>query len=189
MDTLHLKLNGTQPLLMHSDTGANPLHPLTKAHKELTTKRKKTDEDHEGIAKSEWLMSLYYNKEFGIYVPGINVESCLVAGAKLSKLGTAVKRGVSIVETYCPLIYTGPKDPEGLWKAGFYDARSVKVQQARLMRYRPMFETWAIEVQVAYDSEVINTSEVLKSMTDAGAFIGLGDFRPRFGRFEVEVLK
>ena len=189
MNVLKLKLIGTQPLLMHADTGANPLHPLTKAHKELTSKRKKTDDDHEGIAKSEWLMSLYYSKNFGVYLPGINVESCITAGAKLSKLGTAVKRGVSVIETYCPLEYSGPRDPEALWKAGFYDARSVKVQQARLMRYRPMFDNWAIEVQVAFDAEVINESDLLKAVTDAGNFVGLGDFRPRFGRFTVEVLK
>ena len=189
MNVLKLKLVGTRPLLLHSDIGTNALHPLTKAHKELTTKKKKTDEDLENIAKSEWLMALYYSKEFGVYLPGVNVESCIVAGAKLSRLGTTVKRGVEVVETYCPLEYKGPRDPEGLWKAAFYDARSVKLPSGRVIRYRPMFDTWSLEVQVAFDAEVISESELLKSINDAGSLVGLGDFRPRFGRFTVEVLK
>ena len=53
METLNVRITGTSPLMMHSDKFANPLLPETKAHKALTAKRKKTDEDHEAIAKSE----------------------------------------------------------------------------------------------------------------------------------------
>lgn len=187
LSVLKVRLTGTRPILMHSDKFADPLNPLTKAHKALTSKRKKTDEDHLDIAKSEWLGGLYIDDK-GPYIPGINVESSLVAGAKLSKLGTQIKRSVEIMDEKCYLSYDGPKDPEGLWNAGFYDCRSVKVQSARLMRYRPMFRAWSITCEVAYDAQSINKDQIVKCLEDAGSFCGIGDFRPKFGRFSVEVI-
>lgn len=187
MQIIKLKIVGTRPLLMHSDKFADPLNPLTKAHKQLTGKRKKTDEDHEAIAKSEWLGGLYID-EIGPYIPGINIESSLVAGGKLSKLGTQLKRSVEIMDEKCYLDYAGPKEPEALWNAGFYDSRSVKVQSARLMRYRPLFRQWSCDVSVMFDAESINRDQVIQCLKDAGIYCGIGDFRPKFGRFSVEVL-
>lgn len=186
-ETMKLQMTGTRPLLMHSDKFADPLNPLTKAHKALTSKRKKTDEDHEAIAKSEWLGGLYIDST-GPYLPGVNVESALIAGAKLSKLGMQIKRSVEIMDEKCHIEYDGPKGAEALWNAAFYDARSVKVQTARLMRYRPLFRKWACVVEIAFDAETINRDQVVKCMEDAGQYCGVGDYRPKFGRFTVEVL-
>ncbi|TVR58955.1 MAG: hypothetical protein EA420_16425 [Candidatus Competibacteraceae bacterium] len=177
-------ITGTRPLLMHSDKFADPLNPLTKEHKVLTGKRKKTDEDHEAIAKSEWLGGLYIDSK-GPYLPGINVESALVGGGKLSKLGTQLKRSVEVMDDRCYLQYDGPKDAEGLWNAGYYDSRSVKVQSARLMRYRPIFRTWACKIRIAFDPDSINREQVLRCLEDAGQYVGVGDYRPKFGRFTV----
>ena len=189
MDIIKLKLTGTRPLLMHSDRFSNPLDPLTKAHKELTSKRKKTDEDHADIAKSEWLGGLYHDDEVGPYLPGVNIEAAMIAGGKLSKLGTQLKRSAEVMDERCPVEYSGPRDPETLWEAGWYDARSVKVQQARLMRYRPMFKKWAVTCEVMYDPQTINKEQVVSCMRDAGLFCGVGDYRPKFGRFDVEEVR
>ena len=189
MNIIKLKLTGTRPLLMHADIFADPLNPLTKAHKSLTGKRKKTDEDHELIARSEWRGGLYYDDEIGPYMPGINIESSLVAGGKLSKLGTQMKRSIEIVDERCRLEYEGPRTVEGLWDKGFYDARSVKVSSARIMRYRPMFKKWHLLCSVAFDKESIDHGQIVKSFNDAGMYCGLGDYRPKFGRFAVEVIK
>ena len=189
MEIIKLKITGTRALIMHADTFANPLSKLTKAHKELTSKRKKTDEDHEAIARSEWEGGMYFDKELGPYLPGINIEAALIAGGKLSKLGTQLKRSVEVMEEMCPLQYDGPRDMNGLWDAGFYDARSVKVQTARLMRYRPKFTKWSAECTVMFDPETINREQVVKCLEDGGAYCGVGDFRPKYGRFSVEVIK
>ena len=44
---LKFNITGATSLLMHSDTFENPLDPLTKKHKKLTDKLKKTNDDHE----------------------------------------------------------------------------------------------------------------------------------------------
>ena len=188
MQTIKFRVTGTKPLLMHSDKFADPLNPMTKAHKELTSKRKKVDDDHEAIAKSEWLGGMYYDEGMGPYLPGVMLDAVIVSGAKLSKLGTHVKRSVEVMDFKVPLIYKGPRTREGLWDARFYDARSVKVQTARLMRYRPMFMEWAAEFDVVFDEEVINREQVIKCLVDGGLYSGIGDYRPKFGRFNVGVL-
>ncbi|RUR38558.1 hypothetical protein [Vreelandella populi] len=188
MNTISIRIIGARPLLMHSDVFADPLNPLTKAHKALTGKRKKTDDDHEAIAKSEWRGGLYFDEELGPYLPGVNIEAAMVAGGKLSKLGTQLKRSVEVMDERCRLEYEGPRTVKGLWDARFYDARSVKVQSARLMRYRPLFRKWSITCTIAYDPESIDRSQVVKCLEDGGQFCGVGDYRPKFGRFSVEVL-
>lgn len=187
-DTLKLRLNGLSPLLMHNGQLADPLNPFTKQLKAVTGKRKKTDEDHEEIARIEWHASLYTDDDGRLAMPGENIEACLIDGAKKSKLGKQSKSSVFIDGT--PVVeYGGRKKAADLWgDAQYRDIRGVKVGMARTMRCRPIFRQWSIDVDVKYNPDLIDRSDVLKSMCDAGQQCGLGDFRPKFGRFEVEVL-
>jgi len=192
MISIILQLKGLSPLLMHSDRYANPLDPMTKEHKRLTSKRKKTDDDHAEIAESEWRGGLYFDPKLGPYLPSINVRSCLVEGAKLNKLGAAMQRGTVILEDKMRLEYPGPRTIEGLWNDNrFRDARSVVVSRSRLMRYRPIFTDWSATFEINFDPQIIEANQIIQSAENAGKFIGLGDFRPNkggsFGRFEVEV--
>ena len=188
MKQLLITITGKSPLLMHSDRFANPLDPLTKAHKELTSKRKKTDEDQIAIAKSEFIGGCYWNKASGFYIPGQNLDSCLIAAAKLQKLGVKFKQGVQVLEDDLKLTGSLPDSPEAMWADNEYiDARGVKVGQAKIIRYRPIFRKWQIEANVIFNPDVVSVSEVRKAIEDAGALIGLGDYRPRFGRFTVDI--
>lgn len=187
MEMLKLKLTGTSPLMMHSDRLANPLLPETKAHKELTSKRKKTDDDHLAIARSEFISGAYWTERDGIFVPGQNFDATFLAGAKLQKLGTAWKRGALVVTDKAKLLYDGPKTPAALWSdTRFVDCRGVKVGPAKIMRYRPVFLEWATEIDIAFNPDVLNAGEVRKAIEDAGALIGVCEYRPRFGRFSVQ---
>lgn len=188
METVKLKVTGTRPLLMHADIFADPLNPLTKGHKALTSKRKKTDDDFEAIAKSEWRGGMYFDEDLGPYIPGVMLQAAMVSGGKLSKLGAQLKRSVEVVDEMCRLEYEGPRKVEALWNKGFYDARSVKVTTSRIMRYRPIFKNWAVECTIAFDQESIDRRDVLKCMSDAGQYCGIGDYRPKFGRFSVDVV-
>jgi hypothetical protein len=188
MKQLQVIITGKSPLLMHSDRFANPLDPLTKAHKELTSKRKKTDEDQIAIAKSEFIGGCYWNAQSGFYIPGQNLDSCLIAAAKLQKLGVKFKQGVQVLEDDLKLVGKLPATPETMWENPEYvDARGVKVGQAKIIRYRPIFRQWQLEANVMFNPDVVSMSEVKKAIEDAGALIGLGDYRPRFGRFNVEI--
>lgn len=186
MEQLTIRVTGTHALLMHADTLANPLSAITKAHKELTSKRKKTDDDHEEIARSEFLAGAYWDKDVGFHIPGQNFDATFLAGAKLSKLGTHWKRGALVLEDRVKLKHEGPATPEELWHAKqFVDCRGVKVGAAKIMRYRPMFHRWSADLTVVINTEVLDINEAKKAISDAGALIGVCEYRPRFGRFEV----
>lgn len=186
MNIIKLKMKATCPMLMHGDRFANPLDPATKAHKELTSKRKKTDEDYEAIAKSEFLGSLYIDQD-GPFIPSMNLDAAFVESAKMQKLGRHAKRGLMVLEDKVHLHYDGPRVAEKLAAdPRFIDMRGVRVSMAKLMRCRPRFNDWTAECSVAFDPEQINDNEVRQIIENAGRLVGVGDFRPRFGRFSVQ---
>jgi len=186
MEQLKIRVTGTTPLMMHSDRLANPLLPETKAHKELTAKRKKTDDDHLAIARSEFVAGAYWTEKDGFYVPGQNFDATFLAGARLQKLGTHWKRGALVIEDKVKVLHDGPRTPAALWEdPAHVDCRGVKVGTAKVMRYRPIFLDWASELTVAINTDVLNIAEAKKAIVDAGSLIGVCEYRPRFGRFEV----
>lgn len=187
MEQINIKINGTSPLMMHSDRLANPLLADTKMHKSLTSKRKKTDDDHLAIARSEFVSSCYWTKDDSFFIPGPNLDATFLAGAKLQKLGTHWKRGALVLENRVKLIHPGPKTPDLLWESPEnVDCRGVKVGTAKIMRYRPIFLKWSAELTVSLNADVLNVEEAKKAIEDAGALIGVCEYRPRFGRFAVQ---
>lgn len=185
----NFRFTSTRPMLLQADTLADPLKAATKAHKELTSNRKKTDDIHLAIQRSEWMASLYFDPKFGPVIPGDNVYACLIEAAKLQKLGVKAKQALDVSVPCFPLEYDGPRDAAELYELdAFRDVRSVKVQQARVIRSRPIFRHWAANVTVDIDEDIISPSELRQIVKNAGARIGLGTYRPKFGRFDVEEL-
>jgi hypothetical protein len=47
---------------------------------------------------------------------------------------------------------------------------------------------WTMTFDLEFDEGIVNPKNLMKAMTDAGSLVGLGDWRPKFGRFLVEEL-
>lgn len=186
MKSATYKIQGSTPIMMHSEQLANPFASLTREIKAITGKRKKTEDDLLEISRLEWLGGLYYDNDAGVHIPGYNILACIISGGKLHKLGSAIRRAVVVQEDMVPLKYDGPKDPDKLFAdKRFVDIRSVKVGTSKVVRCRPIFKSWAVEFSVLYDEASIQKNELDMCLRSAGAMVGLGDYRPRFGRFEV----
>jgi hypothetical protein len=186
-----VRLTGQSPLLMHNGQLANPFNKFAKALKEVTSKRKKTEEDQLAIMRIEWEGGLYFDPEVGPYVPSENLESLINDGARLQKRGQDVERAVFVLTRKVPLLYDGPRDVEGMWASEkFLDYRSTVNPSSggRTMRARPIFYQWALELDVHYRPDVIDRADLIRFLTDAGQHKGLMDYRPRYGQFTVEVL-
>jgi hypothetical protein len=185
---VRLTITGVEPLLMHSDRLSDPLDPWAMKLHEVSSKRKKTDDDHREMARLEWRGSLYWSERSGPYIPGRNIEKCLVEGARISRAGRQVERGLFVLTNEASLRYDGPTDPEELWKdERFRDRRSVGVAQRRVMRTRPVFPEWSMAVEAELDTSVLGLDELGRIAQEAGRQVGLGDFRPRYGRFTATV--
>jgi hypothetical protein len=186
-EILNLRLTGKRALLLHNGQLADPLNEFTKALKEATSVKKKTEDKLAEIRQLEWIGSLYRDEKGRIAVPEDMILGCFIAGAKKFKLGNEAKAGVLCTEAFHPLKYDGPTDVLELYATGkFIDVRRCVVQRNAVMRTRPRFNKWSVDVALMLDTEIIESKQALQAMDAAGRNIGLGDFRPRFGRFEVQ---
>ena len=183
-EKLNFRLKGVVPLLVHSGRLADPLNPITKAMKKVSGKRMKTEADFAELSRLEWYGSLYVHDKRPC-IPGEVLEAAFVEGAKKSKRGQQAKAGI-ICDGFYPLDYDGPKDPDELWKdEKFRLVTGVRVQRNRIMRTRPIFPEWSADVTVDYLPSLLNESEVTDIIVTVGQVVGIGDWRPRFGRFEI----
>lgn len=185
---LTFRLTGVSPLIVHNGQLANPLNRIAKEMKRVSGKRNKTDADFEELARLEFLGSLYVDANGEPCIPGEVIEAMLVEAAKKSKRGPQAKAGV-VCEGNFPIIYDGPRKPDDLWAdEKFRLVVGVKVQRNKVMRTRPIFREWACEISVDYAPVMMNGSTVAEIVRTAGSIIGVGDWRPKFGRFTAEAV-
>ncbi len=188
MDRKTYRITGRSALLMHSTTALDPSHPLSKAKAELTRKHatKKTDEDQIEIQRLEFLAGLYHDDKIGPYLPANMLLAAIRDGGKANKLGAEITRSVFIEEDKVPLQYSGPRTVDKLWSQRFYDVQGVKVGKSMVLRTRPHFTGWSAEFTVSYDADHLDEDQLDFAVRNAGARVGIGDYRPRYGRFDVE---
>jgi hypothetical protein len=179
---------GKAPLLMHNGRLIDPLDTIVKQIHEVSSKTRKTDDDHWEMAKLEWLGGIYYEREVGPFIPAWNLQKSIVEGARLSRDGKKIERGVVFDSVVLPLEYDGPRDPIELFEdKQFVSRMPVRVSSARVMRTRPRFKKWRLKASGQYDGSVLDLADLRRAADMAGAMIGLGDSRPAFGRFTAEV--
>lgn len=182
---LMFKLTSVSPLIMHNGRLANPMDPITKQLKAVTDKKKKVDADHIEIARLQFLGSLYMGNG-GPIIPSENLEAAVVEGAKKVRRGPDAKGAVSIND-HAALSYDGPTIPEELWGIeGFRLTVGVKIGGKRVMATRPVFRTWSATIAVLFDDSRLNAADVAVFLGKAGTEVGIGDWRPRYGRFNTE---
>ncbi len=172
-------------MLHHSSRLANPMNPFAKELKKITSKRTKTEDDYAAMAEIEWKGGLYTDADGDPCIPADMIEATLLAGAKKNKLGLKFKAGVMVARD-AKIIHGGPKGIDALWAdGGFIDQRMVVVQRNKILRTRPVFNDWSATIEVQYLPSVVDEAEVKQAIEVAGLMVGLGDYRPKFGRFEV----
>jgi len=179
-------IRGVCPIVMHNERLADPLNEHAKALKALTKKRNKTDDDHMAVSRAEFMGGMYYDADLGPHVPERCLERLLRDAASKSKQGKAVLSALIVTEP-AKLEYKGPRDPVALWDAGTFLLRaSVGVGQQRVIRSRPMFRDWWLTFTVNFDENVLDARDVDSFVEIGGRQVGLLDWRPKHGRFNVE---
>lgn len=184
---LELTLTGASTMLLHNGQTANPLNKFSRQLKAISGKRNKTEEDFEAMAKIEFLAGLYLSERGEYTLPGHNLEAVMLEGAKKNKNGRQVQGGAFVVSDPVLKFKGSNKPPEELWAGGEHALQvSVKVQQNRVMRTRPLIPAgWTAKVTVRYNPQVIEESTLRQAFEVAGLERGIGDWRPKYGRFTV----
>lgn len=185
------KVVGKARILLHSGELSDPIGHWAKLMKELSDKKKKSDAEIEELGRREWFGSLYLDEQERVAIPAQNIERMIRDAAARTRNGKNVQAGLQATEDSFPLDFPGKKlTPKQLWESGEYrDRSSVRVGMKRVIRTRPCFRMWSLTFTVMYDDVMLSASQLDDFVSEAGRIIGLGDWRPRNGRFDVESAK
>lgn len=191
--------SGGTALVMHNERLADPLDSFTQSIKEISGKKKKTDDDHLEMSRLEFLGGLYTEVPIeyplngikpAVGLPAWNILRCLQDGGKRHKLGADVPRGIHPLQDFATLEFKGPKHADALWKDGGFSLRKgAVISGRRIMRTRPMFTEWRAELPIEVDATIFNIKDLEKIWKDAGVYAGLGEMRPIYGRFAATLKK
>lgn len=168
-------IEGVTPLLFH---GWNSEAIEAKAKAPKNSEAKKTDNVESYV---------YRNEDKEICLPGEYLRGAIIGAAKFrqdprSPRKSAMDLYKAGIVSLTELASLGSKD----WD--YLDARRVTVQRNGITRQRPAFKVgWQamfnFQVQVP---EYISPHDLHDVLNNAGRLIGVGDFRPTFGRFQVK---
>jgi hypothetical protein len=171
---IEAKIEGTSAMLFHR-WSVEAVEEKANAAK--GSKSKKTDN----------VESYIYRDEKGhVAVPSEYFRQAIIHAAKFkqdprSPRKSAMdlfKAGIATIGELCSL---GVKEPD------YMDRRRVVIQRNGITRTRPaMLAGWkcAVSLQVLLP-EYINPAMMNETLQYAGRIVGVGDFRPSFGRFMV----
>lgn len=181
------RLKGDSALLMHNGKLADPLGTVSKAIKQVSAKKAKTDADHERMATLEFAGGLYLDEQLGPFIPGENIEAAIYEAARKTKEGKLATSAL-FVPGKSKLEYEGPREIKSLLDAGetFRLCVPVGLNGKRVMRTRPIFRSWSAVTEIEYEDAILNPEQVDRWINTAGVQIGLCDWRPRYGRFTAE---
>lgn len=184
--TLTVHIGGVAPILLHNGALADPQNEIVIGMQKLTRKqaKKKTVDDHRALADLEWEGGLYIDDDGDVCIPGENIEAMFIAAGKASRRGKDFTAGM-FCEGSWKLIHDGPKNIDKLRGDPRYRyRRGVRVGTARVIRTRPIFRVWGLRFDISYMSN-LSFESVVEALKEAGEMVGLGDYRPRYGRFKV----
>ena len=136
---------------------------------------------------------MYRNNDNEICLPGEYLRQALIHAAKFKQDPRSPRKSAmdlfkAAVISLTPLASLGVVEPD------FLDRRRVMVQRNGITRTRPaMKEGWKATIQLMINlPEYVSEVLLREVINDAGRLVGVGDFRPTYGRFTVtnwEIIK
>ena len=175
----HIRLQGVQDILFHR---WNNEEVQAKAEAKKGSEEKKRDNPEAYI---------YRNDDGFICIPGrYIVRSVVEAGrnfqdprSKRKMAKDLVQAAVMADEILSPILVNGQPTKE--WE--YDDRQRVCIMRSAITRTRPAFKKgWQVDFTLISLVPDLVTPDFLRKLVDnAGLLIGLGDFRPTYGRFRV----
>jgi len=138
--------------------------------------------------EGEWKGKLYRTSDGKLGHPTAAIENAIVKAArdfkadKRRSMAEVIKACVFANETMAELV--GKDEPDMVHRCSVVNPNT----KGRGFRYRPLFSKgWEARFSLTIsDSELVEVERVKEILDHAGARIGIGDWRPKFGRFYVK---
>lgn len=129
---------------------------------------------------------VYRNEDNEICLPGEYLRGAIVHAAKFKQDPRSPRK--SAMDLFkAGIITLTPLASLGATEWDYEDKRRVVIQRSAITRVRPAFRKgWKAEIQLMVNiPEYIDQAFLLDTLSTAGKLIGVGDFRPTYGRFDV----
>jgi len=135
-----------------------------------------------------------------IYDDQLEAESRLIKNKDGIICQPASHFEASMIKSAVEHKFIGRKSYKDLFKAGVFvhpeliphktqkyviDKQAVVISKARILRCRPRFDNWELDFTIIIRDERIDPRKVEQVLECAGKYHGIGDYRPRYGLFEL----
>ena len=141
--------------------------------------------------KSDDIETYVFRNDKGLLcVPGEYFRQAMVHAAKFLQDPRSPRK--SAMDLFKSAVFaTSPLCSLGVKEWDYEDRRRVTIMRAGITRTRPALKTgWKCTATFQVNlPEYVSQELFLKVLNDAGRLIGIGDFRPTFGRFAVTNFK
>lgn len=171
---VEVKIQGLAPILFHR---WNCESVEAKSNAKKGSQEKKTDDVESYV---------YRNEEGELSIPGEYLRGSIIVAAKFQQDPRSPRK--SAMDLYKAAIVSLTEFASlGTKEWDYLDKRRVVVQRAGITRFRPaMNKGWeATFILLVNLPEYVDPSSLHTTISQAGKLIGLGDFRPSYGRFNV----
>jgi len=133
--------------------------------------------------KAEGELAAYRDKDGKLVQPAEHIESAMVKAATSFKIPGRGKK--TYKELFKAAVFVRPFLIVHEIQEYEMDARRVVVQRNAVMRYRPRLDKWRLTFEIECLDEQLDHQVIRDVLDQAGKFVGIGDYRPKFGRFIV----
>jgi hypothetical protein len=177
--SVHVELEGQADMLCHRWSNESV---ATKAAAAKNSAAKKTDD----VASY-----VYRDDANNICIPNRYLQRSIVEAGRFHQDPRSprksaldlMKAAVIVTPPLAPILVGG--EPTDDWD--YLDRQRVQVQRNAITRERPAFRAgWRLRYEITVLlPDYVSPIFLRRLVDDAGRFIGLGDFRPSYGRFSV----
>lgn len=168
-------VEGTRPLLFHRWSNED-VEEKSKAQKGSSVK------------KTDNLEAYIYRDDHGhLSIPSEYFRQALIGAARFIADPRSTGRKMAVDLFKAALSVEGELCTLGTDEWDYLDRRRVIIQRSAVTRTRPaMWTGWRVEVGIKVGlPQYISPQMLNTAMQQAGAFVGVGDFRPSYGLFNV----
>ncbi len=135
----------------------------------------------------EVLLSLYVDGKGNFYQPADHILGSMTKAAVDFKIPGKGKK--TYKELVLSALFIHPDAIPHKIQEWVIDRRRVSIQRASIIRERPKFNEWELSFEFEVADEQLPAEVIRRILEHAGNRKGIGDFRPRFGRFMVTEFK
>ena len=181
MKTIEVSVKGVAPLLQHKFSVGEQA--------KLASKTKRQVGANKGDVVEDYLYTIEQDGKMVVCQPAEHFLQAMIKRASNYKIGSKGKKTYKEMSQGCIVVL--PEMIPHKLQDWVVDERTVVIgaTRGRIVRLRPKLNEWELDFVIQIMNDELPVEVVKGMLDDAGREGGIGDYRPRFGKFIVTCFK